>query len=416
MNYLLIYEHLNQGGIETLIVRISNWLQNRGHNVILFLEEEGTLVKELNTEINIKIKQKHFQTIINEKSIKNEFNNIPINCIYTFGPQSGFIGGIIYSVLSNVNIDISFFAGIYHPREFNIYGNTSVKNQFHKHYFKNYLNECNIVFMSTEVQKSIETLLNKEFKTSHIWPLAINIPKNIVEGKPKTFRIVSIGRYVSFKSYNLYLFDIMTELLEAGLDVTWETYGSGPLFEIMRQKASNPIYNNRITINGEVPYADIQKVTKTASVFIGMGTIILEVASLGVPTIPAIAYNNTPHTYGYVYDLPYYCVGERLETEPSIPIQNQIEKLYVASDEEYIAIQLKTKEYIKAYGIDDLMEKFEGFTRVKGIKLKKSKYPTLLKFLYYIFSYNSFLRRKLSIKKKTNKILLQIFNKQNAKS
>ena len=398
MKYLFIYEHLDQGGIETLIVRMSNWLVKNDHDVILYLERGGELEELLDSKVTTIIRGKQFKYIFNPQKISHIINNVSIDCIYTFGPKASFIGGSIYSSLDNKN-SINFFSGIYHPKEFNIYGKFTLRSIFHRNFFKKYLKLYTQVFMSKEVKLGIEDSIKFGFENSIIWPLAINIPKNTFTGKPKTFKIVSIGRYVEFKSYNLYMFDVFKTLVNRGMKITWEIYGDGPLKEKMLKLASNSEFENRIKVNGEVPYSRIPAVIQDASVFIGMGTTILEVGSYGVPTIPAIAYSKMPFTYGYLHDLPYYSLGERLESDPVVPIADLISELYHSTENYFEEFRNKTKKYVSEYSVDTLMSNFIHFTSKEDFRSKVDKYPNHLSLLYFYISYYAYYRQKLAIRK-----------------
>jgi hypothetical protein len=404
MKYLFVYEHLKQGGIETLIVRMSNWLVANNHEVILFLEESGSLIELLDPRIKLIIKDKQFKYIFNDHKILEILGNPSIDCIYTFGPKSCLIGGIIYSTFKNSQ-RINFFSGIYHPQEFSIEGSLGLKGVIHSNYFKKYLKLGTHVFMSQEVKKGIENTIKFNFDNSIIWPLAINIPQQTFKLKSNNFKIVSIGRLVEFKSYNLYMFEVVKELTNRGLNVTWEVYGDGPLMEKMSNLASQKEFESSIKICGEIDYNKIPEVIKDASVFVGMGTTLIEVGSYAVPCIPAIAYSKTPNTYGYLYELPYYAIGERLETEPTIPILDLIMKLYYFDLAQYEENRNKTKEYVSAYGIDSLMSKFVKFTSIENHSLKVDNYPSYLSFFYILYSYYSFFRYRLAIKRQYNKLI-----------
>ena len=167
----------------------------------------------------------------------------------------------------------------------------------------------------------------------------------------------------------------------------------------MLKLASNSEFENRIKVNGEVPYSRIPAVIQDASVFIGMGTTILEVGSYGVPTIPAIAYSKMPFTYGYLHDLPYYSLGERLESDPVVPIADLISELYHSTENYFEEFRNKTKKYVSEYSVDTLMSNFIHFTSKEDFRSKVDKYPNHLSLLYFYISYYAYYRQKLAIRK-----------------
>ncbi|MDC6389769.1 glycosyltransferase [Maribacter sp. PR1] len=410
MRYLLVYEHLDRGGIETLIVRMGNWLVNNDHEVLLYVEKDGDMSALLDSRVQLVIPKNKYSIIFNPKQVLALVGNPQIDCVYTFGPKSCLIGGILYSKLENRE-NINFFSGIYHSREFNTGGDINSKGRLYLNYFKNYLKKGTRVFMSKETVEGIESTAQKTFNDPIIWPLAINLPEKSYNGKPKSLKIVSIGRYVPFKSYNLYMFEVVKELIGKGLDVTWEVYGHGGLKDRMLALAAQKEYEGSIKVHGGIAYDKIPEVLKDTFVFHGMGTALLEAGSYGVPCIPAIAYNDKPNSYGYLYDIPYYTCGDHLGYDPGQPIVGLIEKLYHLNENDFNEHRQKTKEYVAEYGMDALMAKFITFTERTDIGIKIKEYPKHLAYLYVLLnSYYNF-RKKMAIRSRF-KHFKNLFSKQ----
>jgi len=193
-----------------------------------------------------------------------------------------------------------------------------------------------------------------------IWPTPIDLSiyKNF-NHTPKKFNIVSIGNLKKFKSYNLYMINVVEELINLGYNVKYDIYGEGPLKHEMLKIINFKDLENNIQIHGQINYNDIDEVLKSCFVFIGMGTSIIEAAGRGIPSIVAVESIDKPYTYGFFYKLPYYNLGELLETKPSLSIIELLFDLFNMSDDEYLEEGKKNKEYVKNYSIEKLMPEFE---------------------------------------------------------
>jgi len=376
LHFLLVYIHMRHGGIETLIVRMANWLVKRGHKVTLFLKEPGDLLSDLDEKVEVEIlglKRFWFYLPFLGAKCLRKFGAKNVNVIYSYGPEGCFLASYIYKHAFKVNKPI-FLNGIYHPHEFALSGKPNILDRMYINLYNLHINDGTKIFMSDEVRSATERILGQKVSRGAIWPLPIdgerfiNKPKKIIP-----YRILSIGRYANFKTYNLYMIDVVEKLVEQGYDATWEVYGYGPLEAEMKKLVKERNLGDRIFIRGPLAYNKCVESLAQAHVWVGVGTALLEAGFCGVPCVPAIAYDTKGLTYGGLYDLPYYTCGEVLNDNfETIPVVTAISRIFDMTEAEYQAEANHTFQYVQPYSMNSLMQKFleyaENAPRMQNIE------------------------------------------------
>jgi glycosyltransferase involved in cell wall biosynthesis len=403
-HFLLVYMHLRTGGIETLIVRMANWLILKGYSVTVLLKEPGELLNLLNPNITVDIldsKNEFFFSSCIKKKYLPQYHDKDIDYIYSYGPQACYLASFIYKYSFAKKKPI-FINGIYHPHEFALEGGISFLDRFHIELYNKYIAGGSKFFMSQEVRKGNEPILGEQVPDSIIWPLPIddsqfhNVKRNIVP-----FKIVSIGRLANFKTYNIYMFDVIEELLKNGYNVTWDVYGDGPLEDEMRNIIKERELSQRVFMKGVLPYSDCVKALSVAHVFVGMGTSLIEAGFSRVPSISAIADDNVGLTYGALYNLPYYACGEPLSDEfKTYPVTYAIRQLFDMAEKEYEAEAELTFQYVQPYAIDKLMHKFVDYANAAPKKQNIEAYPNWKYILYCICTYYMQYKKKIGLRKR----------------
>jgi len=124
-------------------------------------------------------------------------------------------------------------------------------------------------------------------------------------------RIVSVGRLVPFKSYNLYAPIVTRKLRDAGIDATWDIWGYGPDEAEIASKAQEYIVNDFVKLRGKLPHELFDKTVSSYDLFVGMGTAVLEAAKTGTPVCVAVE-NQADACYGHLHEAPIDSVGDRV--------------------------------------------------------------------------------------------------------
>ena len=124
-------------------------------------------------------------------------------------------------------------------------------------------------------------------------------------------RIVSVGRLVPFKSYNVYAPIIIRKLRDAGVDATWDIWGYGPDEAVIASKAKEYEVNDFVKLRGKLPHELFDKTVSSYDLFVGMGTAVLEAAKTGTPVCVAVE-NQRDACYGHLHEAPIDSLGDRV--------------------------------------------------------------------------------------------------------
>jgi glycosyltransferase involved in cell wall biosynthesis len=362
LNYLLVYEHMRTGGIETLIVRMANWLIGEGHHVDLILVEPGELTEMLDSRVQVHVlgKKGYCRLLLTQSHpMVRQLDDKDIDVMYSYGPGACYLAACVYKV-GFKDIKPKFLNGIYHPNEFSLCGKPCSLDRMYVDMYNHYVDNRSKLFMSEQVREGNEPILGMTVPESQIWPLPIDGSQfEHVDRRRVPYRIVSVGRFADFKTYNLYMFDVIEALRDKGYDATWEVYGYGPLGPQMKQQLEERRLEHCVTIREKVSYEAYARALSVAHVFVGVGTALIEAGYCKIPCVPAIKDDTEAITYGALYDLPYYACGEILDDAYStMPVINAISRLFDMTPDQYLAEGEQTYQYVQCYSIDKLMHQF----------------------------------------------------------
>lgn len=365
---LLINHSLYTGGVETLMVRMANWLVRHGHGCSILLRDqfEGDLTPLLDSAVKLRI-------------VGNKWDLLAIKCIRNFIWRSFKLPkpDVIYTLEQNWSVfgllvrDIfrkdppSVATGAYHLNQFAYEQNLSNPGRLAL-LQRDIYNRCYLdsqkVFMSEETRVGHETFFRRKIVEGWIWPLPIKIPDpaELQSRKPVPGRILSIGRLTRFKSYSWYMVPILQSLRKRHSNVQWHIYGSGMCEdELIQTVWKEAIHDGLIVFHGSIPYEQIAKAFHEASVFIGMGTVLLEAAAAGVPAIPALVDDSEGLSWGLIDKMPYFTVGETIPgIKPPYKVEDLLDEVLGATSADADAIGAAGRRYVEPYCEDLLMHKF----------------------------------------------------------
>lgn len=351
MNLLFIYGGLGLGGVETLIVKLSNWLSASGDKVTLLLGGSN----ELERLLSEKVKVHHFGDIqrlfyrgrlarITPGLCQNDFD-----AVVSFDPLSLWMSAFAVRYLRG---EPAFLTGVYHPRIYFFEKPIPYITRLARIVFDRYVEDSSKYFMNEPVRDGNEKAFGRPFPKSSIIPVPVDVDRfTRMPRCPVHGRIVSVGRLVAFKNYNLYMIDLVGRLLERGHRVEWHVYGDGELESLMMERILERGLEKHVFLHGSLAYSDLETAFETAHCFVGQGTALLEAGAAGVPGVPAIACEDAT-SYGLLPELPYFTVGERLPDMPMIEVQELLERLLTMDEEEYEAECRRTQHYCRGYSID----------------------------------------------------------------
>lgn len=368
MEVLLINHSLYTGGVETLIVRMANWLVRHGHGCSILLRDQfaGDLTPLLDSAVKVRIVGNKWDLLAIKcfrSFIWRSFKLPKPDVIYTLEQNWSVIGLLVRDVFRKHPPSVA--TGAYHINQFAYEQKLSNPGRLAL-LQRDIYNRCYLdsqkVFMSEETRLGHEAFFKRKIEEGWVWPLPIKMPDitELQSRKPVPGRILSIGRLTRFKSYSWYMVPILQSLRKRHSNVQWHIYGSGMCEdELIQIVWKDAISDGLIVFHGSIPYEQITKAFHEASVFVGMGTVLLEAAAAGVPAIPALVDDSEALSWGFIDKMPYFTVGETiLGMNPQFKVEDLLEEVLAANANASNAISSAGRKYLKPYSEDLLMQRF----------------------------------------------------------
>jgi glycosyltransferase involved in cell wall biosynthesis len=368
MQILLINHSLYTGGVETLMVRMANWLVRNGHGCGILLRDtfDGDLTPMLDPKVRLRVVGNQWDLLAVpcvRGFVWKSWSLPKPDCIYTLEQNWTIVGMLVRTLFPDNPPKIA--TGAYHINQFAYeyvpekWGVLDLLRQ--EIYDKHYLDEQKF-FMSEETRQGHERFFKRTIPDGWVWPLPIEFPdeQTLESRRPVPHRIVSIGRLTRFKTYSWYMVPVMHELRLKYPDVQWHVYGFGMCErELVDEVWKDAIGDGLIVFHGPISYGEIKRAFDEAAVFIGMGTTLLEAAATGVPCIPALVDDPDAKSWGFIDQMPYFTVGETVPgMNPTENVIDLIDRLFQMSDHEVRTVAQKGRDYSLVYSMDQLMESF----------------------------------------------------------
>lgn len=317
--FVLVYGSLRTGGIETLIVRMVNYLAKNGFGVMVCCGEGG-LLPALPSSAQV-VTTYHDTNELRRKlhadgaSMLDEAMDV---FIISFDPISA-ARALHVELQCPSRGRITHLSGVFHPRAYFMTGERRDRVVLN-HWVARAVGYAHLFFMNEECRNSHAKRWGVELSQSPIATLPIDVAENAWAcNTDSQLRIVSVGRLVDFKAYNLGAPGIVAALRERGVRVSWDIYGDGPLGDDIEKEIEGCDVRDLVQLKGELPYRDFQTTVASYDIFVGIGTAALEAAMLGVPTICSTD-SQRELCYGFLHELPYGNVGELQRDPPGIEI------------------------------------------------------------------------------------------------
>lgn len=378
-NVLFVYDYLYTGGIETLILRMSKWLVSEGYTVSIILRKKGEIADLLDSKVEVielgkSYRYLYLPFISRKVSKNNDFKKF--DYIMSFHPRSNWIAS---NLIDNLNLKCKYITGVYHPRAY-FNKDLHLSEKICYKYLLNNQENKSILFMNDDTKKHHSENLNSDFESSPIWPLPVADNENTSKKLYKKYKFISIGRFAKFKTYNLYMIDIINNLVKKGYDIHYDIYGTGELEPYMKKKIAEYSLEKRVILHGNLNYSDFSKVLGDAYLFVGMGTSVVEACFSKVPSLVAIENSKDSVSYGFLNELPYYNVGEKNNSLKEKNIEEMISDLLLKTDTEYNELCEDSYSYVQEYSLSSLMPKW--INQMSGIEKEKINVSTKYKYLY----------------------------------
>lgn len=353
MNILFIRNYSKVDGVFTLLLRLGKQFKLDGHN--MFYIDFG-IKTEFDTEISVTF------TLLTPDGLTAGKNLPHIDVLFPF------VGGdILYWCINELKNrhfkNAKFIMGAYHPRAYYVstYLGLSPDTRIVKKVFSVLPSE-NIVFMNEIVKKEHEKYFKLPFTNSHIIPLPVKL-----EGRMRDFKsinrkkIVSVGRLENSKRYVIAMLEVMTQLANDGYEYEFYIYGHGQLRGFITSYIKLHNIGHYVFFMGPLEYKNLYSVLKDAYLFVGMGTVLIEASSMGVPALQAIESEKMPVTYGFFSELNGLSIGEVNVDFVKINMKESIIELAQKNEKEYYKLALDHIKRSSTFNIDEVIKQYYYF-------------------------------------------------------
>lgn len=405
---LFIHGTLEMGGVETFFVRMAKERKSKGLKTsILLLKPKGYSHPELIAQmeryayiyysedlfINFPFFTHQFILLApakKEKIIKALKN---VDQIHTYGATEALLG---QRLLKIINSKVPITIGFYHYNHY-LWGDNSIPHyiKLERNFVFNYLPKEALLFFSKGNRDLHTEKLKINFENSQVFRLGVVDKTNSMQQKNSStkLKIVTVGRLVAFKSYNLYMLDVIKKLRDKGSNVSFDIYGYGPLEKEMKRIIRELNISEYVTLHGQLDYSKFDETVLKYDVFIGSGTAIIQAAALGIPSIVGIEYTTEPKTYGYFADVHQYEYNLKGLDLPLIDISKMIEKFIAMNEADRLKLKNSHTKSIQEFTNASCQNSMNS---LKNISMPKNYF----KFNPYKFELSRFFDQ---LKKKLNK-------------
>ncbi|HTD92747.1 MAG TPA: glycosyltransferase family 4 protein [Chitinophagaceae bacterium] len=358
---LMIYDHLETGGIETLILRATPWLLDHGYEIRLILRHKGKLFDQLDKRVEVKVYGSRYIRLFHPRLARSLFADRfydDLDIVYTFRPEGLWIASVLSRVKKRA---LKVFNCVYHPREFFFHGKDHYETEYYSRIILQGFPKKNLAFMNVPCRVHHEEFFDLDLSVSPVVPLAVDVSRyRDIQRAPRKFKIVSIGNFKTFKTYNLYMIDVVDQLKKQGFDIEYEIYGDGELRQEMEGRIRKLGLGNTIYLKGQAKYEQLRDTLTDAYVFVGCGTAAIEAALCRVPSVVGIENVPEPMTYGYLHDMPGFAVGEQIAGAPLVSVEELIRNVFTMSDEQYRDIADVSVNYANQYELEKIMKEMDA--------------------------------------------------------
>lgn len=376
----LVYGTLHTGGIETLILRLTEHLEAAGFRTTVYCTPGG----ELQNSVNPKVAVVNYRDVPDLLSLAGgrPRRGGAGECvlILSFDATSA-ARAVLLDLALPKSLRVIHLTGVFHPNWYFMTGQPRDRI-FLNEMLVHALGKNNIFFMNDECRQGHARKWKADLSFSPVIALPITQPEPV--WRPRSVpgvRIVSVGRLVDFKAYNLGAARIVKACRDQGVDVSWDIYGYGPLEAEINALATALDVSQYVQLAGRLDYKNFSAVVAGFDLFVGMGTAVIEAAAVGVPSICAIVAEET-RSYGFVSDLPYGNVGEVIEGRQMTEIEDLICAYAGTSEAERRELSSREVTAARRYGISGFVKSIFDMAETYSLAMSRTGRRLIAGFYY----------------------------------
>jgi 1,2-diacylglycerol 3-alpha-glucosyltransferase len=419
---LFIYRGLQVGGIETFYCRLAeNYDKTKFNFRFLFLCERHHCDVELLARLERSARVNFYSEYVGS-ALKRFACKLPVPLKILIKPTSAASQtlaeevdlvhateglGILLAqqIFKSSNKRVKINLGFYHQKEFS-WGKGTALPYFEKinRAALRALDSRSLAFFNEGVAVTVCQETGRDVSQVNVFPLGVDVARpqqkqDFSEGK--RIKIVSIGRLTNFKTYNLWMIDVVARLASKGYEVSYDVYGRGDIEAEVADKVRAS--GAPVCLKGTLKYSEFSRVVSEYDLFVGSGTAIIEASALGVPAIIGIESIPRPETYGYFSNISGFTYNELGLDLPLLDVGNLIEGF--ASLSEGQKLQLGQRHVAKAelFSMEHCVANFSHLFEVtEPLSLDMKSYSWLTYRLSYITTSILSKLRKTSYTEKYN--------------
>ena len=367
------------GGTESYYIRMFEWAKEKQFKLFFFMPKgkkihENWLVSIKRLKISIVYYEKLGKRIVEYERVKKDLDYLSKQSLCITDSFDTFAAANKIFYCKSDKIDILFY--ILHPFSSKL---GRINQLWAKPILKD-IKDSHLIYMDEETKDCVSKYYpDINFSNSEIIRLGMEIPPYNPEQRMKIYKeeiftILTIARFdFPFKGYIAGLIASYVNLRKKFDNIKLTIIGDGAGRSELEEKInhiSDTSIKSGICMLGYLPYNEIQKYIEQASLFIGMGTTILDSAKYGVPGIVATAYQMEDYASGF-FHMDYTCIGRLIDEEGAkkYRFEELVEQIYAMSEEEYLKTCGDAYSLVhKHYGIENCMEQIMAMDAKRKIK------------------------------------------------
>ncbi|NIC38809.1 glycosyltransferase family 4 protein [Halomonas desiderata] len=398
---LIIYSALRLGGIETFFVRLARERrrQEKPTNILLLdkcSENDPELLQQMREVACVYT----FEDVFYDAPLLRRRFNL-LTPLRKHGAEKVLEGATQIHVTNGenalladrlLNLDkkrLPITVGVYHSLEF-AWGGKALPyfERVNREFVLKHLPSDNLMCFAASTKKFMQARLSAEIENAKEFRLGViegvsgrrrKLRKSSAVGSQDApLKICAVGRLVEFKSYNLWMLDVVKALQEKGISVLFDIYGDGPLEEKIKATIRSKSLEGAVRMLGSFEYSQFDEVVSGYDIFVGSGTAIIQAASCGIPSIIGIESLDSPASYGFFSDYSeheYHHPSLDFPKRPVVDLVGDFLKMSAGQREELSRLHMRSAE---KFTMEDAVDNFE-----RGYYSFDSKF-NYSKILYYV--------------------------------
>lgn len=383
MKIAIVNQHFHIGGVETFLLSLIRELKRIGHDVHVFLLESKNSNILLSDLIALGTIVEPFDVL------RGACSNRPSFDIALVTNTNTFIETLRQLTRGGFEAD-RLIVGAYQTRMYCLdRGPMNLHNRLVRKLFA-HIPMTNVIF-GNDACRDEHARMTPSMEQAPIVPLIVDdkkFPRRAPRDPTAPIRIVSIGRLDHFKTYNLTMIDVLRQLLDRGHTVSWDVYGSGMLQSSMMQRIAELGLHQHVRMLGDINYSDIPMVLEGAFAFVGSGLSMMEAAASGVPSLPAVEYDELPHTFGFPHEISGISFFEPGLLLPRYNLVDKLEELICTTTAEYESIGDAGREKMTVFFPGTVARRY-----VQTFEAASTDRPALSALPYFVFKASAALHR-----------------------